>query len=272
MARSGSASADRSCWFWARATARSAARWPSCIAPPWEPSPALARLDIRSVDDFAAAPEVVEDADTFAGNARKKASELARALSRWVIADDSGLAVDALGGAPGVLSARYAGEPTDDEANNRKLLEALAQTPDDRRGAAFRCALALADPSGTIRLEAEGACRGRVTREPRGSGGVRLRPFVPDPRVPQDLRRAEPAGQAPAQPPRHERLRLLRRGLERMIAQGEFDSNELRAAPPKRHAPRLAPRGASLGVRERRAFWAAGDGEVRPWPGLSGRG
>ena len=93
----------------------------------------MARLAIRSVDDFAAAPEVVEDADTFAGNARKKAGELARALAAWVIADDSGLAVDALGGAPGVLSARYAGEPTDDEANNRKLLEAVADLPDDRR-------------------------------------------------------------------------------------------------------------------------------------------
>ena len=83
------------------------------IAPPWEPSRSLERLDIRSVDDFPAAPEVVEDADTFAGNARKKASELARALSVWVVADDSGLTVDALGGAPGVFSARYAGEPTE---------------------------------------------------------------------------------------------------------------------------------------------------------------
>jgi XTP/dITP diphosphohydrolase len=125
------------------------------IAPPWEPNPRLARLSIRSVGEFPAAPEVVEDADTFAGNARKKAAEAARAIGAWVIADDSGLAVDALGGAPGVLSARYAGEPSDDEANNRKLLEAVAGLDD-----------------------------------------------VPDPRVPQDLRRAQPAGQAPAQPPR----------------------------------------------------------------------
>jgi XTP/dITP diphosphohydrolase len=134
------------------------------IAPPWEPSRSLERLDIRSVDDFPGAPEVIEDADTFAGNARKKASELARALLVWVVADDSGLTVDALGGAPGVFSARYAGEPTNDDANNRKVLESLAATPDDLRGAAFRCALALADPAGTIRLEAEGACRGRLTR------------------------------------------------------------------------------------------------------------
>ncbi len=81
--------------------------------PAWEPSRLLERLDIRSVDDFRrSAPEVVEDADTFAGNARKKASELARHSRSLGLADDSGLTVDALGGAPGVFSATYAGEPT----------------------------------------------------------------------------------------------------------------------------------------------------------------
>ena len=79
--------------------------------------------------------DVVEDAETFAGNARKKASETARSSALWVLADDSGLTVDALDGAPGVFSARYAGEHGDDEANNRKLLEALADVPDDDRGA-----------------------------------------------------------------------------------------------------------------------------------------
>src|SRR5207245_716262 len=105
-------------------------------------------------------PDVEEDADTFAGNARKKAIETARALGCWVVADDSGLAVDALGGAPGVYSARYAGQHGDDGANNRKLLQELSTVPDDHRGAAFVCALAVADPSGTIRLESEGSCRG----------------------------------------------------------------------------------------------------------------
>ncbi len=147
------------------------------IAPSWEPNPRLARLEIRSLDDFPPIPEVVEDADTFAGNARKKASEMARALGTWVVADDSGLTVDALDGAPGVYSARYAGEPCDDEANNRKLLAAVADVPADRRGAAFRCALALSDPSGEIRLEAEGACRGRLTREPRGPRGFGYDPL-----------------------------------------------------------------------------------------------
>jgi XTP/dITP diphosphohydrolase len=147
------------------------------IAPPWEPNPRLDRIAIRTLDEFPQAPEVVEDADTFSGNARKKASETARALGMWVLADDSGLTVDALDGAPGVYSARYAGTHGDDEANNRKVLEALASVSDDRRGAAFVCSLALADPSGAIRLEAEGSCRGRITHTPRGPGGFGYDPL-----------------------------------------------------------------------------------------------
>ena len=141
------------------------------IAPPWERRLWMDRVEIGSLDAYPDLPEVVEDAPDFAGNARKKASETARAVGAWVLADDSGLAVDALGGAPGVYSARYAGEPCDDLANCRKVLEALADTPDAGRGAAFRCALAVADPEGTIRLEAEGHCRGRILRELRGEGG-----------------------------------------------------------------------------------------------------
>ncbi|MDR3632696.1 MAG: RdgB/HAM1 family non-canonical purine NTP pyrophosphatase [Isosphaeraceae bacterium] len=147
------------------------------IAPPWEPNPRLARLAVQTLDAFPEMPEVDEDADTFAGNARKKASETARVLGRWVLADDSGLAVDALDGAPGVFSARFAGTHGDDEANNRKVLELLASVPDERRGAAFVCALALADPEGNIRLEAAGACRGRITRERRGPGGFGYDPL-----------------------------------------------------------------------------------------------
>jgi XTP/dITP diphosphohydrolase len=147
------------------------------IRPSWEPGRGLQRLRILSLDEFADAPEVDENADSFAGNARKKAAELARALGTWVLADDSGLAVDALNGGPGVLSARYAGEPCDDAANNCKLLEALAKVPDDRRCAAFRCALAVAEPSGEIRLEAEGACRGRIIHEPRGEHGFGYDPL-----------------------------------------------------------------------------------------------
>jgi XTP/dITP diphosphohydrolase len=192
------------------------------LAPAWEKSPALARLEISSIDDFPNVPEVIEDAPTFAGNARKKASEQARAVGHWVIADDSGLAVDALEGAPGVLSARYAGEPCDDAANNRKLLEALAGVPDEGRGAAFCCALALADPAGNIRLDAEGACRGRLTREVRGPGGFGYDPLF---LIPEHHRTfGELTALVKHQLSHRSRaFARLRRGLERMIARGDLD-------------------------------------------------
>jgi XTP/dITP diphosphohydrolase len=147
------------------------------IMPPWEPDPRLARLDIKSMDDFPPVADVVEDADTFAGNARKKASELAVAVGAWLLADDSGLAVDALGGQPGVYSARYAGMERDDAANNRKLLRAMTDVPDEKRGAAFHCALALSDPTGKIVFETDGICRGRLTREARGAHGFGYDPL-----------------------------------------------------------------------------------------------
>jgi len=192
------------------------------LIPPWEPSPALARVIVRSLDDFAGAPEVVEDAGTFAGNARKKAVELARALSLWVIADDSGLAVDALEGAPGVWSARYAGEPADDAANNRKLLEAMSGLPDDRRGAAFRCALALADPAGAVRLESEGVCRGRLTRELRGNGGFGYDPLFLIPEYHSTFGELSPLVKHQLSH-RARAFARLRLGLERMIVQGYLD-------------------------------------------------
>ena len=119
---------------------------------------------------------VEEDAPTFAGNAEKKARAALAQSGLPSLADDSGLEVDALGGAPGVLSARYAGEPCDDGANNRKLLGALAGVPDDRRTARFRCALVFVDADGT-RLVAEGACEGRIGHAPRGSGGFGYDPL-----------------------------------------------------------------------------------------------
>jgi XTP/dITP diphosphohydrolase len=147
------------------------------LRPSWEPSPQLDRLVMATLADYPDAPEVVEDAATFAANAAKKAAETARALGAWVLADDSGLAVDFLGGAPGVLSARYAGAHGDDEANNRKLLAALDGVAESQRGAAFVCALALADPAGAVRCAAGGACRGRITHEPRGPNGFGYDPL-----------------------------------------------------------------------------------------------
>ena len=128
--------------------------------------------------DYPEAPEVVEDGDTFEANAIKKAVTLARVLGVWTLADDSGLEVEALKGAPGVWSARYAGEPCDDAANNRKLLGALAMASDRR--ARFRCAIALSDPNGNART-VSGACPGRILAAARGGGGFGYDPlFVPD--------------------------------------------------------------------------------------------
>jgi len=121
--------------------------------------------------------EVEEDRPTFAGNAAKKASAAARASGRWALADDSGLMVDHLDGAPGVHSARYAGGHGDAAANNAKLLRALDGVPDEERGARFVCALALADPTGELVAEIEGTCRGRILHEGRGAGGFGYDPL-----------------------------------------------------------------------------------------------
>lgn len=132
------------------------------------------------LDEVGDVPDVVEDAETFEGNAIKKAQELARATGLPTLADDSGLEVDALGGAPGVYSARYAGGHGDDAANNAKLLRELEAVPDDRRTARFRCALAFADPEGPLgeRVHVEhGVVEGSVLRAPRGTNGFGYDPL-----------------------------------------------------------------------------------------------
>ena len=189
------------------------------ISPPWEVNPRLGRLEVRSVDEFEGVHEVEEDAETFAGNARKKASEVAVAVGQWTLADDSGLSVDELGGAPGVYSARYAGEPSDDDANNRKLLAAMDGASDENRAAAFHCALALADPSGAIRLEAEGICRGRLTREIRGPGGFGYDPLFLIREYHKTFGELSPLVKHQLSH-RARAFAQLRSGLERMIAEG----------------------------------------------------
>lgn len=142
-------------------------------------------LELLSLDDVTV-PEVDEDGDTFAANAAKKALEVSRATGLPALADDSGLEVDALGGAPGVHSARYAGEPKDDERNNDKLLAALAGVADDARSARFRSVLALADTAGSLGervLTADGACEGRILRERRGTGGFGYDPLFYSPEL-----------------------------------------------------------------------------------------
>jgi len=121
--------------------------------------------------------DVVEDGDTFAYNARKKAAEQAVHLGAWVMADDSGLAVDALGGRPGVYSARYAGENATDADNNAKLLAELGDLPLAKRTAHYVCHVAVADPRGEIRAESDDICRGRIVFEPAGTNGFGYDPL-----------------------------------------------------------------------------------------------
>lgn len=135
------------------------------------------RVEWRTLADFPDAISVAEQADTFAANAARKAVGQARHLKRWVLAEDSGLLVDALGGAPGVLSARYSGPEATDESNNRLLLAQLGNTPTQRRSARYVCHMTLADPSGAIRAESEACCRGRILFEPRGTHGFGYDPL-----------------------------------------------------------------------------------------------
>ena len=114
------------------------------------------------VTEFSDVPEVEEDGDTFAANAAKKATEVAVRLNQWVIGEDSGLKVDALGGAPGIYSARYSGPDATDEKNNAKLIEELADVPEEKRGAGYVCSVALSNPAGEVRIACEGTCRGRI--------------------------------------------------------------------------------------------------------------
>lgn len=138
---------------------------------------APAGLDVRTLADFPQAQQVVEDGDTFAANAVLKAVQQARHLRQWVLADDSGLMVDALDGAPGVYSARFAGPAAHDADNNRLLLQRLAELPVQRRAAQFVCRMALADPGGNVRAESEGLCRGRILTAPRGTSGFGYDPL-----------------------------------------------------------------------------------------------
>src|SRR6266850_1765811 len=115
-------------------------------------------LELQDLTSYPHAPEVVEDGTTFEANARKKASETARAITQWVLGEDSGLVVPALQGRPGVYSARYAGKQGDDEANNERLLAELASLPEGKRAAYYVCTAALADPQGQVRAVVEGRC------------------------------------------------------------------------------------------------------------------
>lgn len=137
-------------------------------------------MEVLSLADFPGVSLPPETGSTFAANAAVKARQAAQATELAAIADDSGLEIDALDGEPGVRSARYAGEDATDEDRYRKVLDLLADVPDHRRRARFRCAAAFAEAGGKVML-AEGTCQGRIAKQAAGSGGFGYDPvFIPD--------------------------------------------------------------------------------------------
>ena len=167
-------------------------------------------VDIKSLDDFGPIPEVVEDGDTFEENAYKKASFTARVLGFPALADDSGLAVEALDGAPGVHSARWAGENATDADKCAKLLSALEGRPERR--AAFECVISIAVPGGPA-LTYEGRCEGEITTTPSGENGFGYDPVF----------YYAPYKKTFAEIPREQKSRVSHRGKALKEVQAEFD-------------------------------------------------
>jgi XTP/dITP diphosphohydrolase len=167
-------------------------------------------VEIKNLSDFGPIPEVEEDGDTFAANAYKKASFTARVLGVPAIADDSGIAVEALNGAPGVHSARYGGEGASDEDRRRQLLAEM----DGRthRQAAFECVISLAVPSGPA-LTYEGRCEGALAEAPAGANGFGYDPIFYYP----------PLQKTFAELTREEKSRVSHRGKALAELRGEFD-------------------------------------------------
>ena len=131
-------------------------------------------VEIRTLSEFDGVPEIREEGESFEEIAIGKARQAARLLYISAIADDSGLEVEALNGAPGILSARYGGEPTDDAVNNRRLREAMSGK--DNRRASFVCAIAISKPSGQTRIYT-GRCAGEILHEPLGENGFGYDPL-----------------------------------------------------------------------------------------------
>jgi len=179
------------------------------------------RIDVRTLEDFSDAVEIEEDGETFAANAAKKAVEQAQQLGQWVLGEDSGLVVDALGGAPGIYSARYARPNASDAENNRRLLKELGDVPLAERTAHYVCHAALADPNGAIRATAEGRCDGRIIFQPRGAAGFGYDPLF---EIPQYGKTFGELGQPVKSAISHraQALRDLIPKIERLIRSGEW--------------------------------------------------
>ena len=134
------------------------------------------RLQIHALTDFPAAPEIEEDGKTFAENALKKARSYSKLFGKLTISDDSGIEVDGLKGAPGVYSARYAGAGASDRENNRRLLREMEGVPPSKRGARFKCSIAIVSPDDR-EAAAEGECRGRIGFKEIGKRGFGYDPL-----------------------------------------------------------------------------------------------
>lgn len=167
-------------------------------------------IDLRSLNDFGPIPEAVEDGDTFDENAYKKALFTARVLGLPAISDDSGLVVEALNGAPGVYSARYAGENATDEENIKKLL--VEMKGESNRKAAFQCVISIAVPSGPA-LTYEGKCEGTITTEPSGNDGFGYDPVFFSPKL----------GKTFAESSIEEKNKISHRGRALIEIAAEFD-------------------------------------------------
>ncbi|MGI8670134.1 MAG: XTP/dITP diphosphatase [Aridibacter sp.] len=138
-------------------------------------------IKLKSLDEFENIAEVAETGETFAENAKLKAESYAVQTGFWSLADDSGLEVEALNNAPGVFSARYAGENSDDEKNVNKLLDELDKTNNINRYARFVCVIAIANEKGKTQYIAKGICNGRIAEKPFGTNGFGYDPlFIPD--------------------------------------------------------------------------------------------
>ncbi|MBF0531528.1 MAG: XTP/dITP diphosphatase [Candidatus Omnitrophica bacterium] len=138
-------------------------------------------IAITSLKDYPAAPEIVEDGTTFAANALKKAQVIAAYTGKLTMGEDSGLAVDGLGGAPGIYSARFAGPQATDAKNNAKLLRSLRGLPLSKRSCRYHCCIALVDDQGT-RATVSGTCGGVIALKPSGSNGFGYDPLFLIPR------------------------------------------------------------------------------------------
>lgn len=160
------------------------------------------RLIWHDLAEFPQVPEAIEDGRSFAENARRKALQYAAATGLTTLADDSGLEVDCLGGAPGVDSAHYAGMPRDDAANNRRLAAAIRSFPMEQRTARYRCCMALVE-RGQVVLESAGKVEGIILDSPRGTGGFGYDPYFLTPQL----------GRTMAELSSEEKNRISHRGL-----------------------------------------------------------